>query len=141
MELTTADRLEIAELCARACHYLDFDEPDRYAGLFTADGWFRRQAALRAGGEVIFTHTGTDALRTFAESVTVRRAGLARHWTTNLIVDVIDGRVTATSYTMMVATGADDHSVGITVAGTYHDVLVKAPDGWRFAGRTVLDDA
>jgi hypothetical protein len=37
MELTADDRLAIAELCARACHALDFNDPDGFARHWTAN--------------------------------------------------------------------------------------------------------
>ena len=61
MELTADDRLAIQELCARACHTIDFDDADGYAALFLADGVFQRQASQRAGGAILFRHRAARA--------------------------------------------------------------------------------
>ncbi|MFT3866651.1 MAG: nuclear transport factor 2 family protein [Solirubrobacterales bacterium] len=137
--LAVADQLEIEAAYARACRALDFDEPEVYAALFTDAGSFARQTAA---GEIAFKHVGSEELRGFAEQVTQRRAGLARHWITNVILDAEgDDRVRGFCYTMLVGTDAESHAVDISIAGTYHDSLVRTADGWRFEERVVVDDA
>lgn len=54
MELTTDDRLAIQDLCARACHTLDFDAPDGFAGLFVPGGVFQRRTASVPGASSPF---------------------------------------------------------------------------------------
>jgi hypothetical protein len=137
--LPVEDRLEIEDAYARACRALDFDEPEAYAALFTADGSFARRTAA---GEIAFKHEGTEALTGFARQVTERRAGLARHWIANVIVEPEgEGGARGFCYTMLVGTDAESRAVEISIAGTYHDVLVETPDGWRFRERIVVDDA
>src|SRR5271155_122279 len=113
MELTVEDRLSITELCARACHCLDFNEPDGYASLFVPDGAFQRRAAQRAGGEIIFRHQGHEQLRAFATNMGTMRKGLARHWTANLVIRPTESGAQATSYTMLVANDAESKQVSI----------------------------
>lgn len=140
MELTTDDRLSIAELCSRACHALDFNDPDGYADLFTSRGVFQRQASAAAGSEIIFRHEGKEELRAFAIKASGMRQGLARHWMANMVIRPTDTGAEASSYTMLVANDAEARSVGILIAGIYRDVLEKTDAGWRFASRTVVDD-
>ncbi len=140
MELTTDDRLAIGELCARACHLLDFNDPDGYVGLFLPDGVFQRRASPSAGGEVMFRHQGHGELRAFAEKMSSLRQGLARHWTANLALAPTTDGAAGSSYTMLVATDPEARQVGISIAGTYQDVFAKTGTGWRFVSRTVTDD-
>jgi hypothetical protein len=138
MELTAEDRLAIIDLCGRACHALDFNDPDGFARLFVPDGAFQRRASPRAGGQVIFRHEGREQLRAFASSMGAMRAGLARHWTANIVVHATGAL--GTSYTMLVANDAESRAVSIAIAGSYQDVFEKTGDGWLFASRTVVDD-
>ena len=140
MDLTADDRLAIIELCGLACHALDFNDPDGFAGLFVPGGAFQRQASQRAGGQIIFRHEGHDQLREFAKTMSALRGGLTRHWTANIVITPTSTGARATSYTMLVANEADPKAVGILVAGTYQDVFEKTGNGWRFASRTVVDD-
>jgi hypothetical protein len=140
MDLSADDRLAIQELCARACHTLDFDDADGYAALFEQDGVFQRRAAASAGGEIIFRHEGHAQLKDFARQVTSWRKGLARHWTANIVVTAAPEGARADSYTMLVIHDQDAKSVGIGIAGRYQDVFTKTADGWRFVSRTVVDD-
>jgi hypothetical protein len=140
MELTADDRLAIQELCARACHTIDFDDADGYAALFLPDGVFQRQASQRAGGAILFRHQGREELKAFARQVTNWRKGLARHWTGNIAITPAGAGAHADSYTMLVINDPGDKQVGIGIAGRYRDEFEKTADGWRFASRTVVDD-
>lgn len=140
MELTADDRLAIDELCARACHALDFNDPEGYADLFLPDGVFQRRTAPQAGGEVVFRHQGGQELRGFAAKMATMRGGLARHWTANMVLRPTENGAEGTSYTMLLATDPDSRRAGITIAGTYQDVFAKTAEGWRFVSRTVTDD-
>jgi hypothetical protein len=140
MELTADDRLAIGELCARACHTIDFDDADGYAALFLPDGVFQRQASQRAGGAILFRHQGHEELKAFAHQVTSWRKGLARHWTGNIAISPAAGGARADSYTMLIANDPEDKQVGILIAGRYRDEFEKTAEGWRFASRTVVDD-
>jgi hypothetical protein len=140
MDLTADDRLAIQELCARACHTIDFDDAEGYAGLFLPDGVFQRRAAASAGGEIIFGHHGQAQLMDFARQVTSWRKGLARHWTANIVVTPAPEGARADSYTMLLIHDPEAKSVGIGIAGRYQDVLAKTAGGWRFVSRTVVDD-
>jgi cyanophycinase-like exopeptidase len=140
MELTVQDRLSIQDLCARACHTIDFNDPDGYASLYAPDGAFQRRAAASAGGEVIFRHEGHDQLRMFATNVTSMRKGLARHWTANIAIRPTEAGAEATSYTMLVSNDPETRQVGISIAGVYQDVFQKTGAGWLFTSRTVVDD-
>lgn len=140
MELTADDRLAIGELCARACHTIDFDDAAGYAALFLPDGVFQRQASQRAGGAILFRHQGHEELKGFARQVTSWRKGLARHWTGNIAISPAAGGAQADSYTMLIVNDPADKQVGIGIAGRYRDEFEKTADGWRFASRTVVDD-
>jgi len=140
MDLSADDRLAIHELCARACHTIDFDDADGYAALFRPDGVFQRQAAASAGGEIIFRHEGHAQLKEFVHQVTNWRKGLARHWTANIAVAPTPEGARADSYTMLLVHEPDAKSVGIGIAGRYQDVFAKTDEGWRFVSRTVVDD-
>jgi len=140
MDLTAEDRLAIIELSSLASHALDFNDPDGFAGLFAPGGFFQRQAAPRAGGQIIFRHEGSDALREFAKAMSAMRGGLTRHWTANIVISPTDTGARGTAYTMLVANDAEARSVSVLIAGTYQDVYRKTDAGWRFASRTVVDD-
>jgi hypothetical protein len=140
MELTADDRFAIQDLCALACHALDFGDPDGFADLFLPDGSFQRRGPLAAGGEVIFRHEGREQLRAFAVKAAGFRQGLARHWSANILIRPTTAGAEANSYTMLVANDAQTRDVAIAIAGTYQDVFTMTPAGWRFASRTVTDD-
>lgn len=140
MELTADDRLSIIDLCGRACHALDFNDPDGFASLFAPGGAYQRQASGRAGGQIIFRHEGHEQLRAFATKMASMRGGLTRHWTANIVVSPTGTGARATSHTMLVANDAESRTAGIVVTGTYQDVFEKTNSGWRFASRTVIDD-
>jgi hypothetical protein len=135
--LSTRDRLEIEELYARACRKLDFPDPDGYAELFTEDGSFGRRTA---DGEMAFQHVGADALRAFVSKMAEVRAGLARHWITNIILEADPVGARGSCYTMLVRNNAETSSVEIVVTGTFEDLIVRTPTGWRFRERVVVDD-
>jgi len=71
------------------------------------------------------------------------RAGAApgkrrKHFTANIIIDLTGDSATVISNFLVVR----DSAVGptIAVAGTYDDVVVRTPDGWKFKSRKLSHD-
>ncbi|MEN2786787.1 nuclear transport factor 2 family protein [Sphingomonas qilianensis] len=75
-------RVEVQELLARYCQYLDHDRGECWSQLFTADGVYQDSDGL--------TLRGRDELRTLPSIVRRDGAGLLRHIMTSIIVDRCD---------------------------------------------------
>ncbi|HWH29042.1 MAG TPA: nuclear transport factor 2 family protein [Mycobacteriales bacterium] len=121
-----SDRLEIGDLVARYSTFIDGRRWDELDALFTDDA--------------VLDYTATGAIRGslpelqafFAEMLP---AFLATQHLTGASTVVVDGdRATATTpcFNPMVVNEQQVFFVGLW----YDDVLVRSPDGWRFAERT-----
>jgi SnoaL-like domain len=138
--LSTEDRLDIAELVARLCQSLDFSDPDAYVAQFANGGIFEARSDMTPAAQIRFRHQGADQLRAFAEAAVTKRAGLARHWTGNLVIRGGGQGASGTSYVMLVVIDPDTGARSIAMSGVHHDEYVRTPAGWRFARRSVVGD-
>jgi uncharacterized protein (TIGR02246 family) len=127
------DRARIGELTARYNRCFDDGDPDGFAATFTEDG-----AMEIVGGP---TTTGRPALTEMC-----RRSpyGIV-HVTVDAIVEV-DGDRAVQDITLLVVARppadapADKRKSRLQRSGRYRDQLVRTPEGWRFARRTVTLD-
>jgi hypothetical protein len=116
------DRDEIERIINLYGHILDEREWDRLGEVFAQDGSFvieSIQLNCRGLAEI-------DALMRSA------RHPLA-HYSTNIIIDVIEGADHATALVKVWAPRAS----GSAVIGSYRDDIVRTPAGWRFLTRDV----
>jgi hypothetical protein len=120
------DKDAIRELLHRYCFCMDGGRFNELAALFTEDGeWI---APYR-------TAKGPAAIAAWlAQSVPPQPRRM--HYVMNSIIDCDDRRGTAQSnYLVMVE---DANGPLPSVCGTYDDVLVKEPRGWRFQRRRLI---
>ncbi|MCW2976590.1 MAG: hypothetical protein JWM06_1871 [Actinomycetia bacterium] len=139
------DRLEAIEeirtLKASYCRWADRgyasagDDAARFAGLFV-------EGAVWTGGRSEPAVGPAEIEERFAS---FRPFGF--HFVTNGIVDVDLDAGRATARWSALAPSTDDDGSALWIAGTYDDVLVSTPEGWRFlsvtftpAFRTPYDD-
>jgi uncharacterized protein (TIGR02246 family) len=127
------DRTRIRELTARYNRCFDDGDPEGFAGTFIEDGVMEVE-----GGP---TTTGRAAL---AEMVRRTPYGIV-HVTVDAVVEV-DGDRAVQDVTLLVVARppadvpADKRYSRLQRSGRYHDELVRTPEGWRFARRTVALD-
>ena len=128
-QLSTEDRLAIAELMATYCHAIDLGRWDAFPGLFTAD-------CKLDFGSAMGVFEGTEGMRRFAE--TMKGIGLfMRHYTTNVVLQGDGQRARGESYVLAI-TGPPGASSQMT--GRYEDELVKVDGRWRIRTRRALLD-
>jgi len=122
--IDAADEQAIRRLVASYCYCLDEGRFDDLGALFAGDGTWEAQYGKA---------TGPAAIAGFlAELVpaTPRR----RHFVTNTLIDPVPGGARSTSYYLVVRDSESGPMV--SVAGTYHDDLVRDASGaWKFAYR------
>ncbi|MCK5892579.1 nuclear transport factor 2 family protein [Aeromicrobium sp.] len=117
---------EIAALYDAYGRAFDEGRPDDYVETFTPDGRF-----TLPDGNVVEGRDGLHRLASRAASSSAR----SHHFVRNLQVEVSGETATGTAHAIAVAVAGD--AVELLVAGVYRDTLVRTPDGWRFATRTV----
>ena len=128
-QLSTDDRLAIAEVMAAYCHSIDLGRWEEFPGLFTED-------CRLDFGSLMGVFEGRDGVRRFAE--TLQRIGIfMRHYTTNMILAGDGERARAESYVLAI-TGPPGSSSQTT--GRYEDELVKANGRWRIRVRRAILD-
>jgi len=128
-QLTTDDRVAIAEIMAAYCHAIDRGQWDVLPGLFTED-------CRLDFGDLMGVFEGHDGVRRFGD--TLKGIGLLmRHYTTNLVLRGDGERAHAESYVLAV-TGSPGSSSQTT--GLYDDELVKTGGRWRIRVRRALLD-
>jgi len=136
VDATTAwlvDRTQVRELTARYNRAFDDGDPDAFAATFTEDGVMEID-----GGP---TTTGRAAL---ADMVRHTPYGIV-HVTVDAIVEVDGDRAVQDVTLLVVARPARDAAPDkrrsrLQRTGRYHDELVRTPEGWRFARRSVVLD-
>jgi 3-phenylpropionate/cinnamic acid dioxygenase small subunit len=126
-----ADKDAIRELLARYCFLLDGYRLNEFAALFTADGeWISRNGNA----------TGPKAIEELLRGMVPEPAPGRRrkHFTTNIIIDLSGDSAAVVSNFLVVR----DSETGptIAVAGTYDDVVVRTPEGWKFRSRRLSHD-
>ncbi len=126
------DELAIRRILVDYAAFLDGRDYARYAGLFTADAEWRNATA---------SHKGQAAIRQMLEG-TLGPAGAPNrsnfHIISNPQVDLNGDRATATSRYLFVMRGPDGRPVP-SLAGVYHDELVRQGGQWKIQ-RRVADD-
>jgi hypothetical protein len=123
------DKDAIRELFGEYCFRMDECRYAELGALFTADGeWIAPYARVRGPAEIA-------ALMARNIPAEPRR----KHFIMNSLIRLDGDRATArTSYLVVLqAAGA---GLVPSVAGTYEDVLVRTPDGWRFRERRLVHD-
>jgi hypothetical protein len=125
------DKDEIRELLARYCFLLDGYRLKQFAVLFTADGeWISRNGTAKGPAAIEELLCGL-----VPEPVPGKRR---KHFTTNIIIELAGDRATVVSNFLVVRDS--DAGPVISVAGTYDDVVVRTPEGWKFKSRKLSHD-
>lgn len=123
-KLSAEDHAEIRQLYARYVQAIDFGDATGWADTFTAEGSF---------GDAV---TGREALIAFAERYHEENGSEPRHWYTALILTPTaagaEGRCYAVTF--------NSRTRSLMWTGTYRDLLVQTPDGWRFSSRQLTID-
>lgn len=131
MTIDLENRMAIHELIARYSHLIDGREYDAWVQCFTPDGALHSAVGVAAGHE---------ALRAFASDYEARRARMpnARHYITNLAIDLDGDRATARSYVQI--TSSEPRGVRVVFTGQYDDRLVRVDGAWKFKERRGIPD-
>ena len=120
------DKDAIRELLHRYCFYMD-------------EGCFAELAALFSDdGEWIAPYRSATGPADIAAWLTQSVPALPRrmHYVMNSIIDCDGSRATARSNYLVMVEGANGPFP--SVCGTYDDVLVRQPDGWRIQRRQLI---
>lgn len=125
--LEAADRAEITELSARFDNSLDSEDATKFAATFTAEG-----ELVGFWG----TSKGSDQLRQAHAFMLSTFSKDKRHVVTNHEISVTGDRATMYCY----LTVFDRNALAVTGTATFTDELVRTPQGWRFARRTLRAD-
>ena len=123
------DKEAIRELFSEYCFRMDEFRFAELGALFTADGeWIAPYSRVRGPAEIA-------ALMARNIPAEPKR----KHFIMNSLIRLDGDRASArTSYLVVLqATGA---GLVPSVAGTYEDMLVRTPDGWRFRERRLIHD-
>ncbi|MGW0664127.1 nuclear transport factor 2 family protein [Streptodolium elevatio] len=131
-ELSAADRLEIAELPAKFCHFSDYAEYERFSEVFTDDV----VTELVGVGE----YNGLAAQILHARDTGIWTAGHAWHVVTNMWIRPTPEGAAVHYYMLgMIRTGAGD-SGRVNTTGRFVDHVVRTPGGWRIRRREFTMD-
>jgi hypothetical protein len=120
--LSAEDTIALHQLVHRYAHIVDDAEFERLSEIFTDDVEFDTSAfgnpPLRGIGPVIASYV--DA-----------RHPVAHHVTTAVVSSDPDGTVRVRSKVLSLLGG------GLCGSGTYDDIAVRTPDGWRISQRVI----
>ena len=123
---------EIRDLMVRYAESLDYGDNLAWASCFTPDGHFD----VRMRGEAMFSHTGSDALATFASGHTHAPDVYHKHFLSvpSITFDGQDRASARTYFTML-----HERPTGpiVLVIGRYLDELVQQDGRWVFGTRVV----
>lgn len=129
------DRMLIEHECRKLmllyCQYVDHLEPEKFANVFTKDAFYNPAAHPEMNGR-------EEILAWIQE---YPRDRLARHVSTNQVIDVVDAdRATGTSYAVVYrqeqpVAGTPSENVVPRSIVEYHDTFRRTADGWRIASR------
>ena len=130
--LTALDYAEINQLYARNAFSADWDhdDGDMWASTFTEDGVL--DITNPRPGWV--TVQGHEALKTWWGSDNAIHK-TPRHFTTNILTEPTPEGAMGTASAIIVGGAEDGQRPFIRAKWSYHDQLVKTPDGWRFKKR------
>ena len=123
------DRADIGDVLCRYCAALDDRDWDALAGVFTPD------AVAHYGA--LGSPRGVPAIAGLV-SATIGSLDATQHLVGNVTVAVDGDAATADCYLLAQhvrdgTPGGDTYLLG----GSYHDELVRTPEGWRIAQRTL----
>jgi hypothetical protein len=128
--LSTEDKLEILELCARYNFAFDSEDAEGWAETFTQDGSF--------GGI-----KGTEELRAFVlpRCQQGRAEGFVRcrHWNTSHVIEGQGDRARHRCYVFVIAWRAEGPPI-LDTLGTYEDALTKVDGDRNFVHREFTPD-
>lgn len=132
VKLTADDYIEIQQLYAAYAHALDTGDGARFAQTFTEDGEFTGGRPAGHAQDVRKSTRGRAALQAMGSR------GGSRHFTANLTITPTANGAHGSCYLLLF----DVHSTPARMLETaiYDDTLVKTPQGWKFAKRTVWRD-
>lgn len=125
--IEAADRAEIAELSARFDNSLDAEDAAKFVATFTPTGELVGFWGASKGPEAL-RQAHAFMLATFAKD--------KRHVVTNHEIALNGDRATMYCY----LTVFDRKALAVTGTATFTDQLVRTPQGWRFARRTLQAD-
>jgi len=130
---TWIDKLEITELITRYAALNDAGDWEAVAALYVREGRMNRPTAPLQFVE------GREAILAAFKS---RPPRVSRHLVSNVLVTLESALAARAVSRILLFTGAAADDGGLPVPspggpllGTYHDVLTKTPDGWRFVER------
>ncbi len=132
--LTAADYSEVTELYHRMYHASDSRNRDGWVSTFADDGVFR----LPNGMEVV----GKQALVDWRTKSFGGKTGdtRKRHWVSGLVMTPnADGSAKVRAYWLALDVSKTPGTVIET--GTFDDVVVKTPGGWKFKRHAVIFDS
>ena len=120
------DKDAIRELLHRYCFYMDEGQLDELAALFANDGeWVAPYRTARGPADIAVW---------LRQSVPPQPRRM--HYVMNSIIDCDGARATARSNYLVMVEGTNGPLP--SVCGTYDDVLVQQPNGWRFQRRQLI---
>jgi hypothetical protein len=125
--LASADRAEIIELSAHFDNSLDSEDAAKFVATFVPDGELVGFWGTSKGPEGL-RQAHAFMLATFAKD--------KRHVVTNHEITINGDRATMFCY----LTVFDRKALAVTGTATFTDELVRTPNGWRFARRTLRAD-
>ena len=120
--LSADDTIALHQLVYLYAHIVDDAEFDRLTEIFTADVEFDTSA---------FGNAPVRGIGPVIESYVDARHPVAHHVTTPVVSTDPDGTVRVRSKVLSLLGG------GLCGSGTYDDVVVKTPDGWRISKRVI----
>ena len=120
--LSAEETIALHQLVARYAHIVDDAEFERLRDIFTADVEFDTSA---------FGNPPLTGIELVIESYVDARHPVAHHVTNVVVTSDTDGTVRIRSKVMSLLGG------GLSGSGTYDDVAVKTPDGWRISKRVI----
>jgi 3-phenylpropionate/cinnamic acid dioxygenase small subunit len=124
MALTTADRVEVAELFGRYCHLVDHGAAEAWAALFTDDGVFEVEGIMRM--------QGVAQLQGMPGVVAQQGGGKWRHQITNIVC--ADGAQADTADVRAYGLVTDWGRGGAAVSFTDYEItLRRVGETWRIA--------
>jgi len=128
-----ADWVSIRELTARYNRSVDDGDVEAFAAVFTDDGVLE----VLGGPGGPRRRVGRAEIGSIAANAGPRELV---HVTTDAIVEV-DGDEATQLCTLLLCRRAPAKGVVVFTTGRYTDRLVRTPEGWRFAERSVFLDA
>ena len=120
--LSAEDTIALHQLVAHYAHVVDDADFERLRDVFTADVEFDPSA---------FGNPPLTGIEPVIQSYVDARHPVAHHVTNVVVTSDADGTVRVRSKVMSLLGG------GLSGSGTYDDVAVKTPDGWRISKRVI----